>query len=130
MVEILAVLWRATPSPQEHLLGDDLVAALALLDHIAAAEEQQSCLPGDMTGADDGAAGGAFVLAGERVRHDELAELLDKAVIATQVVIALGRWRLETDLDGLAGSVVCRRAEGPQAEAACFQARCRSLFFL
>ena len=56
-----------------------------------------------LTGADYGAPGGAFVLASKSVRHDELAELLDKPVIAAQVVIILGRRRHETDFDRLCG---------------------------
>ena len=75
---------------------------LALLDHVAAAEEQQRRLARDLTGTDDGGACGAFVLAGEGIRHDELAELFDEAVVAAEVVIALGRGGLEADFDDLA----------------------------
>ena len=46
-----------------------------------------------------------LTLAGKRVGHDELAELLDKAVVAAQVVITLGRRRFETDLDGCLAAV-------------------------
>ena len=41
--------------------------------------------------------------AGEGVGHDELAELLDKAMVAPEVVIALGRRRSKADLDQVAG---------------------------
>ena len=65
MIEKFLLLWRAAPTPEQHLLGDDLVAALALLDDVAAAEEEQGRLHGDLVGANDGGARGAFVLAGE-----------------------------------------------------------------
>ena len=52
----------------------------------------------DLPSADHGGSRGALVLPSQGVRHDELAELLDEAVIAPEVVIALGRWRLEADL--------------------------------
>ena len=41
---------------------------------------------------------GTLVLAGQGVRHDQLAELLDKPMVAPQVVVTLGSGRLETHL--------------------------------
>ena len=39
VIEIFVLLRRAAPSPQKHLFRDNLMAALALFDHIAASEE-------------------------------------------------------------------------------------------
>jgi hypothetical protein len=38
VVEELLLLWRATPAPEQHFLGDDLVIALGLFDDVAAAK--------------------------------------------------------------------------------------------
>ena len=48
VVEVFAVVGRAAPAPEEHLLGDDLMAARALLDDVAAPEEQERGLDLDL----------------------------------------------------------------------------------
>ena len=117
------VVWRAPPAPEEHFLGDDLMAARGLLDNVAAAEEQERGLDVDLHGADDSGAGCTLSLAGHGVGHNHLTELLDEAVIATEIVITLWRRGIEADLDELAaGQEVTERGRqvaGDDAEARC-----------
>src|SRR3989442_240858 len=82
--------WRSVRATQEHLISHDLVPTLALLDDVAAAEQQQCGLSGHLPGADDGGARGALVHPRQRIGHHELAELLNEAMVAPQIVIALG----------------------------------------
>ena len=107
MVEELALVGRATPAPEQHLLSDDPLRApprgTRLLDHIAAAEEQERRLARHLAGTDHRRPCRPAILAGERVRHDDLAELLDEAVVAADVVEALRRRRDEGDLQLRAG---------------------------
>ena len=105
MIEEFFLAWSAAPAPQQHFFGDDLVFSAVLFDHVAATEEQQGRLARDLTGADDRRAGRAFILPGERIGHDELAELFDKAVVAAEVVIALGCRGFKTDFDELGSAL-------------------------
>ena len=120
VVEMLAIIGSAPPAPEEHLLGDDLMAAPALFDDVAAAEEQQRGLDVDLLGSDDGGAGRAPSLAGNGVGHDQLAELLHEVMIAAEVVVPLGRGRLEADLDeltlGQKAAKLGRQVAGDDAE--------------
>src|SRR5688572_19635523 len=98
MVKEFLLVRRATPAPKEHFLGNDLMATLILLNHVATAEEEQCGLLCDLLGADHGGSGGSLVLTGQRVCHDDLAKLFDETVVPPKVVVTLGRGRLEAHL--------------------------------
>ena len=70
MVKELAVCRRATPTPEQHLLRDDLMATLGLFDDVAAAKEQQRGLGAYLAGTNDGGAGCPLILPGKGVGHD------------------------------------------------------------
>lgn len=76
--------------------------AFLLLNHVAAAEQQQRRFELHLFRANDGRASGSLIDAGQSVAHHQLAKLLNEAIVAAQVVIAGGRRRLETDFDLLA----------------------------
>lgn len=77
--------------------------ALRLLDDIATAEQQQGSLGLYSASADYSSSCRSLVLTVNRVSHHCLAKLLHEAVIATDVVEALGRGRLEAGQQGFAG---------------------------
>ena len=82
MLQKLFLLRRAPPAPQEHFLCDNLRTALFLFDNVAAAEEHQSRLDLHLVGSDHRCSCCTLVDASESIRHDELAQLFDKPVIA------------------------------------------------
>lgn len=103
VIEEFLVLWCAAPPPEEHFLGDYLMTLLGtrpgLFDHIAASEQHHGRLDRHLARANDGSASGTAFDARQRVGHDQLAELLDKAMVAAKVVVALRSRRMEADPD-------------------------------
>jgi hypothetical protein len=80
------VLRVSAVAPEQHFFGDELVAAAFLfLDDVAAAKEEQGGGFGDSIGAHDRGAGGGVFLAADGVGEDDLADLLDERVIASEV---------------------------------------------
>src|SRR5439155_25793993 len=65
-------------------------------NHVTAAEEQQRGLDIDLQRANNGRPCGVLIDTGQRVGHNELAQLFDKAMIAPDVVIAFRSGRLKT----------------------------------